>query len=142
MQYKVNLLTQKRERSRERERSVEYITWDMEPNTMVRSFIMGISRGSSMSHTCFKEWKKYQKEDEKKQKFHGIKTPNYNQISKRKRKTNPPNIFSYKIWIHCTSHLHSSSSGHCIYCCPAYFFCCSIYNNLYLPHTKIDTERS
>ena len=29
----------------------------MEPNTMVRSFIMGISRGSSMSHTYLKNEK-------------------------------------------------------------------------------------
>lgn len=34
------------------------ITWDMEPNTIVRSFIIGISRGSSMSQSYFGQEKK------------------------------------------------------------------------------------
>ena len=41
----------------------------MEPNTMVRSFIMGISRGSSMSHTYLKNEKRSQGVG-KKHKFH------------------------------------------------------------------------
>lgn len=48
----------------------------------------------------------------------------------KRRERDLPNIFPNKIRVHSTSHLHSSSSGHCNYCGPSYFLCCSIYNYL------------
>jgi len=108
----------------------------MEPNTIVRSFIIGISRGSSMSQSYFGQEKKgLMVEHRVNYRARDIQS----WFKRRKRVGNLSNIFSNKMGIYSTCHLHSSCLSYCNYCCPSYFLCCSIDNYLELPTRE--TER-